>query len=67
MINSNVSMTRCQVQTEALIIESLLNAVMAIQSSEDPQEAVVIVELACDRARRLNVAMDSINAISEVA
>lgn len=62
MTKTNPQMTRDQMQTEALIIESLLNTAMAFQSGTNPQDALMMVEMAHDRASQLNRALDSINA-----
>jgi len=55
------SMDRGQLQTEALIIESLLNAAMAIAGGVDREDAVTLVEMAHDRAHNLQCALDSIH------
>lgn len=55
-------MTRDQMQSEALIIESMHNAVMALWSAADPaDDAYTLVERAHARARNLNAALDSVN------
>ena len=55
-------MTRGEMQTEALVIESLLSTAMAYFSSKNPEEMMTIIEMAHERARKLNEALDSINA-----
>lgn len=57
-----IKMNRCEMQTEALIIESLLNAAIAIFGSNDPQDALIMVGMAHDHAEKLNTALDSTNA-----
>jgi len=53
--------TRQQLQDDALIVENLLNAVMALGFDENAQDAMTIVEMAHDRAHELNVSLDSQN------
>jgi hypothetical protein len=62
---SKDKMTREQMQTEALIIESLLDAAMAMHSEVDREDCFQMIEKASARANRLNRALDSINAPSE--
>lgn len=57
-----VEMTRDEMQTEALVIQSLLNAVMALHSGDNPQDAISLIEMAHDRSEKLNCALDSVNA-----
>lgn len=64
---SNVKMTRSQMQTEALVIECLLNVAQAMWGSDDQRDADTMVEMAHARARRLHNALDSINAPEEMA
>ncbi|MBZ0127973.1 MAG: hypothetical protein K8F59_02550 [Rhodobacteraceae bacterium] len=54
-------MTRAQMQTEALIIESLLNAVMTLFAGDNAQDSITLIEMACERAEKLNCALDSVN------
>lgn len=57
-------MTRDEMQTEALIIESLLTAVMALHSGNNPQDAINLIEMAQSRAEKLNNALDSVNEVT---
>lgn len=59
---ARVKMTRGEMQAETMIIEYLLEAVMAIYSSANPKDAISLVEMAQDRANQLNRALDSVNA-----
>lgn len=47
-----------KMQDEALVIENLLGAAMAMASDNDQQDAIAIIEMACDRASRLQRALD---------
>ena len=58
--NLQVPLTREQMQTEALTIESLLDAAMAMFGSFDRTEMIELIEMAQMRAKRLNTALDSI-------
>jgi hypothetical protein len=58
---------RAQMQTEAMIIESLLNAAEAIFSSDTIEDALPLIEQARSRAAALNVALDSVNAVGDMA
>lgn len=60
-------LTREQMQTEAMIIESLLSGIMAMQSGTYREEAVTLIEMAHDRARKLCDALDSIHEKTEAA
>ena len=62
-----IQMTRSEMQTEALVIEALLNAAMAMHGSLDPNDALPMVELAHDRAQRLGNALDVVNAPEDEA
>lgn len=62
---SKGKMTREEMQTEALIIESLLDAAMAMQSEDDREDCFQMIEMASRRASRLNRALDSINATDQ--
>ena len=53
-------MTRQQLQDSAFVIESLLNTVMAMNFQGE--DAMTLVEMAQGRAKRLNRALDSVNA-----
>lgn len=55
-------MTRAEMQAEAMVIASLLNSVMALYSRPDNGDAIRLVEMAFDRADRLNAALDIVNA-----
>lgn len=46
-------------QNEALIIESLLDAAMSMFSLPDRQDSMALVEMASARAARLNRALDT--------
>lgn len=61
MSKGEVKMTRQQMQTEALVIERLLDAVLAMQCDEDRQDSCTLIETALERADRLNRALDSIH------
>ena len=54
-------MTRGQLQTAALVIESLLNSVMALNSRVDPDYGFTLVEMAHARAVKLNTSLDEVN------
>ncbi|WP_372575029.1 hypothetical protein [Ruegeria jejuensis] len=59
----NVTLTRDQLQTEALIIEKMLDAAIASFGGADAEENLFsLVERAHDRAHKLNIALDSVNA-----
>lgn len=62
MTTPETKLTRAQMQTEALIIQTLLGSVMALYSGTKPQDAIELVEMAQDRAMLLNNALDSQNA-----
>ena len=61
MTKSEITMTRDQIQTEALTIESLLEAAMAINGGVKPEDGLTILGMAHDRAQHLNRALDSVN------
>lgn len=48
-------------QSEALIIESLLDAAMSMFAVPDRQDSMTLVEMASVRAARLNRSLDSTN------
>ncbi|MHA3915686.1 hypothetical protein [Halovulum sp. GXIMD14793] len=54
--------TRAQFQDDALVIESLLNSVMAMAFHENGGDAITLVEMAHDRAAKMNRDLDSVNA-----
>lgn len=56
-------LTRGEMQDEAMIIGSLLNAAMALSAVESPKEIFSIVEMAHSRAYQLNQALDSVNTV----
>ena len=62
---SNGKMTRSEMQTETLIIESLLNAAMSMHYEADREDCFLMIEKASNRVRRLNTALDSINATDQ--
>lgn len=55
-------MTRQEMQTEALVIENLLDAALVMQCDPNRQETVQIIEMAQGRIERLGRALDSVNA-----
>lgn len=55
-------MTRDQMQTEAMIIENLLDAAMALFAGDSTSESMDLIEMAGKRAAKLNEALDSVNA-----
>ncbi|KEP68541.1 hypothetical protein DL1_11340 [Thioclava dalianensis] len=69
MTYENVSQTLSarQMHTEALIIEALLEASMAILSGLDPADMVGLLEQAQTRASRLGNALDAIERQEEGA
>ncbi|UAB89682.1 hypothetical protein I5192_03080 [Ruegeria sp. SCSIO 43209] len=55
-------MTRDEMQSEALTIKCLLNAAMAMRNAPDPNdETILLIEMAHQRAAKLNTALDAIN------
>lgn len=62
MSKPDVKMTRDQMQTEAMVIESLLVAAQAIFDTSDPSDALNLVYMATKRASQLNRALDCVNA-----
>ncbi|WP_170545283.1 hypothetical protein [Ruegeria arenilitoris] len=58
----NKRCTRAELQQEALIIESLLEAATALVGGNDSGDnMIVVMEMAQDRAKKLNAALDSVN------
>ena len=55
-------MTRQEMQTEALVIENLLDAALVMQCDPNREETVQIIEMAQGRIERLGRALDSVNA-----
>lgn len=62
MTKTDNKMTRQEMQDEALVIESLLNTAMSMQREPDREDALMMIEKACERASRLHNALDSVNA-----
>ena len=54
-------LTREQMQTQALVIESLIAATLSMHGEDDIQDCMTILEMAMHRANKLNVALDSVN------
>lgn len=55
-------LTRNQMQSEALVIKCLLNATIAMRNTPDPNdETVLLIEMAHQRAAKLNTALDAVN------
>ena len=52
-------LSRADMQCEAVIIETLLDAAMATRGGTNPDEAYELVEIAHRRATELNRALDS--------
>jgi len=61
MTEQTVKMTRQDIQDEALIIHSLLAAAQAMFGEGNEQDMLTMVEMAAQRANKLNIAMDSVN------
>ena len=57
-----LKMTRQEMQTEALVIENLLDAALVMQSDQNREESVRVIEMAQGRIERLGRALDSVNA-----
>ena len=54
-------MNHQEMQTEALIIESLLGAALAMSAEDDREDCLLMIEKAQARAKRLNEALDIVN------
>jgi len=54
-------LTREEMQTQALIIETLLGATLSMHGDDDIQDCMTILEMAMHRANKLNLALDSVN------
>lgn len=67
MPNPETKMTRAEMQKEALVIESLIDAANAICGGRKPEEARELLVLAHERARQLHEALDVIYAPEAVA
>ena len=61
-MTNRIQLTRCEMQTEALIVENLLEAAMSLQADPDHQDAVTLIEMAHTRIQRLGNALDILNA-----
>ncbi|MGK7652407.1 hypothetical protein ACSQ76_08330 [Roseovarius sp. B08] len=57
-----IKMTRQEMQTEALVIENLLDAALVMQGDPNREETVQIIEMAQGRIERLGRALDPVNA-----
>lgn len=55
-------MSRDQMHVEALVIENLIGAAMALNLSVQPGEMVPLLELAHERAGKLHEALDGVHA-----
>ena len=55
-------MTRQEMQTEALVIENLLDAALVMQCDPNREDSVRVIEMAQGRIERLGRALDSVNA-----
>ncbi|GGO55183.1 hypothetical protein SAMN05444398_103267 [Roseovarius pacificus] len=62
MRERKIKMTRQQMQDEAGIIQTLLSAALYMHSEPNREDLFVIIEKAQDRAYRLNIALDDVNA-----
>lgn len=62
MREHDIKMTRQEMQDEALVIESLLNTALSMHREPDREDAMMIIEKACERVSRLNSALDSVYA-----
>ncbi|MEM6890771.1 MAG: hypothetical protein AAF636_21950 [Pseudomonadota bacterium] len=60
-------LSRDVLQTEALVIETLLEAASAMHGATRREQSLELIEMAQARARALNVALDSINCKEDVA
>lgn len=67
MSKYEVKMTRQEMQNEAFIIQTLLSAALAMHSEPSREGSFEMIEKAQDRAHRLNIALDSVNAPEEMA
>lgn len=67
MTSSPNQMTRVQMQTESMIVESLIGTALAFFSCPDPSDAIYLLDMAHQRARRLNEALDNVNEPEAVA
>ena len=60
MANSE-NMRRSELQTEAMIIQSLLNAAMALQAGGHHDDSAEVLEIAHSKSKNLNNALDIVN------
>lgn len=60
-------LTRDQMQAEAVTIDALLSAAMAVLNSTDPEDTFTLVEMAQSRAKALNHALDDLHRLEETA
>lgn len=61
MTHVPIKMTRIQFQTEALAVQCLLEASMALFSADSTDDAYTLTEMAFTRAKGLNCALDCVN------
>ncbi|MEM9309685.1 MAG: hypothetical protein AAGA74_20510 [Pseudomonadota bacterium] len=66
-MNEETQMTRQQMQDEALVIETLLDAAQALFGTDSDEETLRMIEMACTRANKLHSALDSVNAPKAMA
>lgn len=59
-----VKMTRDEMQTEAMIVENLLDAAMALFAGGSTSESMDLIGMAGTRAARLNEALDIVNEVA---
>ena len=62
MSEHDIKMTRQQMQDTAAIIKTLLSAALYMHSEPDREDLFGMIEKAQDRARKLDTALDSVNA-----
>lgn len=62
MSEQDIKMTRREMQTEAMVIKSLLGAAISLHARSDPQDAMTVIEMAHRCAHRLDIALDAVNA-----
>ena len=60
-------LSRDEMQTEAMIVESLLKAAMAVLTSNDSEDAFVLLDMAQLRAGKLKTSLDSLYVEEEAA
>lgn len=59
--------TRAQLQNDAMVIETMLNTVLAMACTHNIQDTMTIVEMAHGYAEQLNHDLDSVNMQEVVA